>query len=131
MTRESKLVANRDEPLGGVPLVPFHRVPIIHRELMVKVVVTLPERHECRDEMVFWRVLIIECAFSQPMSQRVDCEGRLGNFTWSHSREDNNVVRTTHMMNCDHPKKTGIKITATPVTPRPSRDHGGNDDSPG
>jgi len=77
MTRESKLVANRDEPFGWVPLVPFHSVPIIHRELMVKVMIPLPERHERCDEMVSWRVLIIECAFAQPMSQRIDSKDGL------------------------------------------------------
>lgn len=77
MARKSKLVANRDEPLGWVPLVPLHSVPIVHRELMVEVMISLPERHERCDEMVSWRVFIIECAFAQPMSQRVDRKDRL------------------------------------------------------
>ena len=75
MTRESKLVANRDEPFCRVPLVPLHGVPIVHRELMMEVVVTLPKRHKCCDKVVSWCMLVIECAFAQPMSQRVDREG--------------------------------------------------------
>ena len=77
MARKSELVANCDEPFGRVPLVPFHGVPIVHRELMMKVVVPLSEGHKRRDKMVPWRVLVIECAFTQPVSQRVDREGRL------------------------------------------------------
>lgn len=77
MACESKFVANRNEPLGWVPLVPFHSVPVIHRKLMMEIMVSLPQRHNRGEKMVPWRVLIVECAFAQPMSQRVDCEGRL------------------------------------------------------
>lgn len=77
MGREPELVANRNEPFGWVPLVPLRSVPIVHRELMVEVVVTLSERHKRCDQVVPWCVLIIECAFAQPMSQRVDGKGGL------------------------------------------------------
>lgn len=75
MACESKLVAHRDEPFGRVPLIPFRSVPVVHWELMMEVVVSLPKCHKCCDEVVPWRVLIIECAFAQPMSQRIDREG--------------------------------------------------------
>ena len=77
MAREPELVANCDEPLGWIPLIPFHSVPVVHRELVVKVVIPLPEGHKRRNEMISRRVLVIEAAFTQPMSQRVDREGRL------------------------------------------------------
>jgi hypothetical protein len=116
MARQPKFIANRDKPFSWVPLVPFHGVPVVHWELVVEVMVTLPERHKCRNQMVSWRVLIIECAFAQPMSQRVDRKGRLRNFTLVNSI-NNNVGRVPHMMNCDHPKETGVEVSATPVVP--------------
>ena len=89
MTREPEPITDRDEPFRRVPLVPFRSVPIIHRELMMEVVVALPKGHKRRDEVVSWRVLIIECAFTQPMSQRIDREGRLRNFTLADPTSDN------------------------------------------
>jgi len=67
MARQSKFIANRDKPFGRVPLVPFHSVPVIHWELMMEVMVTLPERHKRRNQVVSWRVFIIERTFAQPM----------------------------------------------------------------
>ena len=74
MTRKPKPVTNRNEPLGWVPLVPFRSVPVVHRKLMMEVVVSLSECHKRCDEMVSRRVLIIEGALAQPMSQRVHRE---------------------------------------------------------
>ena len=34
------------------------------------------------------------------------------------------------MMNCDHPKETGVEVPPAPVTPTVSRNHRGDDDSP-
>lgn len=129
MARKSKPVANRDEPFGWVPLVPFRSVPVVHRELMMKVVVPLPERHKRRDEVVSWRVLIIECAFAQPMGQRVYREGRLRNFISENSTNDS-VGRIPHMVNCDHPKETGVEVSPAPVAPKVSRNRRGDDDPP-
>ena len=39
---KSKLLANPNEPLGRVVLVPLDRVPVVHGELVVEVVVALP-----------------------------------------------------------------------------------------
>jgi hypothetical protein len=74
---EPESVADRDKPLGRIPLVPFHSVPIVHRKLMVEIMVSLSQRHKRRKEVILRRVLIIECALAQPMSQRVDRERRL------------------------------------------------------
>lgn len=40
---KSKLLADPDEPLSGVILVPPDRVSVVHGELMVEVVITLPD----------------------------------------------------------------------------------------
>ena len=48
---------------------------------MMEVMVTLAERHKRRNQMVSWRVLVIECALAEPVSQRVDRKGGLRNFT--------------------------------------------------
>ena len=77
MARQSKFVANRNKPLGWVPLVPLGSVPVIHRKLMVEIMISLPERHKGRQKMVPRCVLIIECTLAQPMSQRIDRECRL------------------------------------------------------
>lgn len=42
MRSKSKLFANPNEPLSGVVLVPLNRVPVVHGELVVEVVVALP-----------------------------------------------------------------------------------------
>jgi len=129
MARKSKFVANRNEPFGGVPLVPFRGVPVVHRELMMKVVVPLSEGHKRRDKVVSWRVLIIECAFAQPMSQRVDRKGRLQIFisaNWTNIE----AGRVPYVMDCNDPKETGVKVSPAPVAPKVSRNGGGDDDSP-
>ena len=77
MAREPKFVANCDKPFGRVPLIPFRSVPVVHRKLVMEIMVSLPECHKRCNEMIFWRVLVIECAFAQPMSQRVYREGGL------------------------------------------------------
>ena len=68
MARQPELIANRDKPFGRVPLVPFRSIPVVHWELMVEVMVTLPERHKRSNQMVSRRVSIIKCTFAQPMS---------------------------------------------------------------
>lgn len=133
MAREPKPTANRDEPFGRVPLVPFHSVPVVHRELVMKVMVTLAEGHKRRNQMVSRRVLIIKCAFPQPMSQGVDGKGGLRNFTSVNPEEKkkkDNVGPIPHMMNGDHSKETGIKVPATPVTPEIPGNERGDDYSP-
>jgi len=77
MACESKPIANCDEPFGRVPLVPFRGVSVVHRELMMKVVVSLSESHKRCEEMVSRRVLVIERAFAQPMGQGVYRKYRL------------------------------------------------------
>jgi hypothetical protein len=41
-----------DEPLGRVVLVPFDSVSVVHRELVVEIVVALPDGNEGGDDMI-------------------------------------------------------------------------------
>ena len=66
--REPEVFAEGDEPFGWIPLVPFRSVPVVHRKLVMEVMVPLPEGHKSRNEVVPRGVLIVECAFAQPMS---------------------------------------------------------------
>ena len=45
VTGEPNLLARPDEPLSRVILVPSDRIPVVHRELVVEVVVTFTDRH--------------------------------------------------------------------------------------
>jgi len=129
MARESKLVAKCDEPFGWVPLIPFHSVPVVHRELVMKVVVPLPKGHERSDEMVSGSVLVVECAFAQPMSQRVDGKGRLRIFI-SANLTSIEMVWNPYVMNNNDPKETGIEVSTAPVAPKVPRNRRGDDDPP-
>lgn len=75
MTGKTKLLADNDEPLGWIILIPFDSVSIVHRELMVEVVVAFTDGDESSDEMVTRSVLIIEGGFSEIVSKRIDAEG--------------------------------------------------------
>lgn len=77
MTRKTELLANPDDPLGRVILVPFDGVTIVHGELMVEIMITLANSRKSRDDMVAWGVLIIKGCLSEPMSKRVDTKGGL------------------------------------------------------
>jgi hypothetical protein len=67
-----------NEPLGRVVLEPLDGVSEIHRELVVEVVVAFTDGTEGSEEVVAGSVLVIERLVSEPMSERVDTEGRLG-----------------------------------------------------
>jgi len=72
---KAKLLSSPDEPLGRIVLIPPDGIPVVHRELMVKVVVTLSNSGESGDHVIARSVLVIEGTFTEPMSQRVDTEG--------------------------------------------------------
>ena len=74
---ETKLVADPDEPLGWVILVPSDRVTVVTRELMMEIVVSLADCDKCSEEVVPWSVLVIEGRLAKPVRQRVDAERRL------------------------------------------------------
>ena len=77
MTSKSKLLANPNEPLGRVVLVPFDGISVVHWELMMEIVITFTDGYQCCSEMVSGRVLIIKRSFTQPMSKGIDTERRL------------------------------------------------------
>ena len=58
-------------------LVPLDRISVIHGELVVEVVVSLSDGAESRDKVILGSVLVVEGSLSEPVSERVDAEGRL------------------------------------------------------
>jgi len=95
-----------DEPLGRVVLIPFDGVTVVHRELMVEVVVSLADGNKRSDEMVTGSVLVIERSLSEPVSERVDTEGR--------------VVDETKT-SC-----AGVEVTTAPIAPAETGNDGGD-----
>ena len=57
---EADFLASPDEPLGRIILVPSDGIAVIHRELVVKVVVTFTNSDKCRDEMVTGCMFIVK-----------------------------------------------------------------------
>ena len=74
---ETKRRHGPDEPLGGVVLEPLDGVSEVHGELVVEVVVALTDGAEGGDKVVTRGVLVVEGLVSEPVSKRVDAEGRV------------------------------------------------------
>ena len=51
-------------------LVPLDRVPVVHRELMVQIVIAFADSDECGDHVVVGSVLVIERRLSEPVRER-------------------------------------------------------------
>ena len=66
-----------DEPFGRIILEPSNRVAEIHRELMVKVVITLANSTKRGDEVIARGVLVIKWLIPEPVGERVDTKSRL------------------------------------------------------
>lgn len=77
MARESKHTANLDEPLRRVILIPTNSIPIIHRELVVEVMVSLSDGDKGGDHMVAGCMLVVERRLSKPVRERVHAERRV------------------------------------------------------
>jgi hypothetical protein len=77
VARKTRLFTNPDEPFGGVVLVPFNGITIVHGELMMEVVITFTNICKSSDDMVTRDVLVIKWSLSKPVSKRVDTECRL------------------------------------------------------
>lgn len=75
--REAELVADPDEPLCRVVLVPLDCVAVIYRELVVEIVIPLSVRNERSNHMVTGRVLVVKWRLPKPVRKGVDAEGRL------------------------------------------------------
>jgi len=76
---EAKVRHGKDEPLGRVVLVPLDGVPVVLGELVVEVVVTFTDRDEGSHKVITRRVLVVKGSVTEPMSERVDAEGRVVN----------------------------------------------------
>jgi hypothetical protein len=97
MRRQTDLGAKRDEPLGRVILVPPNGVPIVRRELVMKIVIALAKGDEGRDQVVPRRMPIVERRFPKPMGERVE-------------RED-------AVVHAAHPQRARIHPPAPPIAP--------------
>ncbi len=63
-----------DEPFRGVVLVPLDRVPVVHGELMMEVVVAFSDGDESGKEVVARGVLVVKGRVTEVMGERVDAE---------------------------------------------------------
>lgn len=97
-----------DEPLGGVVLIPFDGITVVHGELMVEVVVTFTDGDESGEDVVTRSVLVIERRLSEPVSEGVYAKGGV--------------------MDEDEPGSGSIKVSTFPVTPADTRDDGWDND---
>jgi len=72
---------------------PFDSIAVIRWELVVEVVVTLTKSNESGDDVISWRVTVVEWLITEPVCQRVDTEGSLLN---KENSEDSSVDETSH-----------------------------------
>jgi hypothetical protein len=77
MTREPHFLTPIDKPLCGIVLIPLDGIAVVHRELMVEIVITFTDGHECSSEVVAWCMLVIKWCFAEPVRKRVDAESGL------------------------------------------------------
>ena len=74
---QAELLHSPDEPFGGIVLIPFDSISVVHRELVMEVVITLSDGDEGGDHMIARCVLVIERSFTKPVSEGIDTEGGL------------------------------------------------------
>ena len=72
--RETELEADPNKPLRRVVLVPFDRIAVVHRELVMEVVVSFAIRDECGDHVVTRGVLVVKRCLPEPVGEGVDAE---------------------------------------------------------
>ena len=77
MTSTTQLLASPNKPFRGIVLVPLDSIPVVHRKLVVKVVISFANGDECRDEVIAWSMLVIERCLSKPVCKRVDTKSGL------------------------------------------------------
>ena len=63
-----------DEPFGGVVLVPFDGVTVIHWELMMEIMVSFADGNESGKDVIARGVLVIERSLTEPVSEGIDAE---------------------------------------------------------
>lgn len=111
MRSETELRHGPDEPLGWVVLEPLDGVSEVHGELVVEVVVALADSAKSGEEVVARSVLVVERLVTEPVSQRVDAEGRV--------------------VDEDETSGTGEEETTPPVTPSETGDHSRDEEAHG
>lgn len=104
MRRQTELGTTRDEPFGRVVLIPSNRIPIVRRELVMKVVIAFAKGDEGGDEVVPRRMPVVERGLSEPMRERVE-------------REYAVVDRA-------HAHRARVHVPATPIAPEIAGDRG-------
>jgi hypothetical protein len=106
MRRQSDFGAKRDEPFGGIILIPPDSVAVVSRKLVVEVVISLPEGDERGDHVVPWRMPVVERRLPEPVGERVE--------------------RKYAVVHHAHPHRPRVDVPTTPVAPEIPRDGGGD-----
>ena len=96
-----------DEPFRGVVLVPLDRVPVVHGELMMEVVVAFSDGDESGKEVVARGVLVVKGRITEGVREGVDAE--------------------RSMMDEGRSERTSVDEPASPISPDHPRDDGGDD----
>jgi len=116
MRSNTTLLTDPDKPLGRIILVPLDRIPVVHRELVVEVVVALTDSDKRSEHMVTRRMLVIERCFSEPVGERINAKGRLQARIRSATIPQQGRS-STDVMDKDKSKQTRIYVPAHPVSP--------------
>lgn len=77
MVSKPNLMAQPNQPLGGIVLVPLDCVTIIHGELMMEIVIAFSECYEGSQQVISRRVLVIVRRVANPMGNGIDTRRRL------------------------------------------------------
>jgi len=104
MRRQTDLGTTRDEPFGRVVLIPSNGIPIVGRELVMKVVIALAKGDEGGDEVVPRRMPVVERGLPEPMRERVE--------------------REYTVMDRAHAHRPSIDVPAAPIAPEVAGDRG-------
>ena len=106
MRCQSKFGAKRDEPFGGIILIPPDSVAVVSRKLVMKIVVSFSESDECGDQVVSWRMPVVERRLPKPVGERVE--------------------RKYAVVHHAHSHRPCVDVPAPPVVPEIPRDGGGD-----
>lgn len=106
MRRQSKFGATRDEPFGGVVLIPPDSIAVVRRELVMEVVISFSEGYESGDKVIPGRMSVVEWRLPEPVGER--------------------VKRKYAVVHQAHPHRSSVDVPAAPVAPEIPRDGGGD-----
>jgi hypothetical protein len=78
MRRQANPRHDGNEQFRGIVLVPLDRIPVVHRELMVEVVIAFADSDKCGDHMVAGSCLsskgVSPSQCVSDFTQKVDCD---------------------------------------------------------